>query len=119
MSAFPSYLKLANKDFSEEPGEALWRTPMEGGPPKQLERFSRVLVKRAVVYLADTKADYQSFKTWVTTTLNNGADWFDWIDPVDGATKLARIEGGRYKGAPWTPALDRWEISFTLETWSA
>lgn len=118
-SDFPAYLKLANKDFSEKPEQAVYRTDLEGGPPKQLQRFSRSLVKRQVVYMAESNADYRSFKTWVRTTLHNGADWFNWTDPVDGVTKLARIENGTYEGTPFDPMLVKWDISFVLETWDA
>lgn len=121
MAAFPSYLVLTPDNFSEQPQPAVWRTEMEGGMPKQLKRHTRVLVERPVLYLAVSKANYLSFLTFVRTTINNGTDWFDWTDPVDGLTKLARIKGGKYEARPWEgiQTLERWEISMTLETWSA
>jgi hypothetical protein len=118
-SDFPAYLTLADKDFAEQPDQAVYRTQVEGGLPKLLQKFSLTLVKRPVVYLAGTNADYQSFKTWVRATLKNGADWFNWTDPVDNVLKLARIENGAFKGSPWTPMLDKWEISMTIETWDS
>jgi hypothetical protein len=116
---FPVYLTLSMKDFAEQPEPAVYRTPMEGGVPKQLAKSSRVLVKRPVVYLAKTKADYLTFLTFVRTTIRNASDWFNWTDPVDGVTKLARISEGKYTCTPWTPTLSHWDISMTLETWSA
>ena len=116
---FPSYLSLTTRDFKEEPDEGVYRTPMEQGLPKQLAKSSRALVKRPVVYLAKTKADYLSFKAFVSTTLHNGADWFNWTDPVDGVTKLAQIENGKYSATPWTPTLSHWDISMTIVTWSS
>jgi hypothetical protein len=118
-ATFPSYLSLTRTDFAEEPAEAVYRTPMEGGLDKQLAKSSRQLVKRNVVYLAKTLADYNSWKTFVRTTLRMGADWFNWTDPVDSVTKLARIERGKYRGEPWTPTLSHWDISFVIETWSS
>lgn len=121
MATFPSYLILTPDNFGEMPVPAVWRTPMEGGMPKQLKRHSRVLVERPVLYVAVSKTDYQSFLTWVRTTINNAADWFDWTDPLDNVTKLARIKEGKYEARPWEgiATLERWEISFTIETWSS
>jgi hypothetical protein len=120
MDTFPSYLVLAPDNFSETVAPVVYRTQMEQGLPKQLKGASRVLIVRPVTYLALTLADYQSFKTWHRVNVNVGADWFNWTDPVDSTTKLARIKEGKYVGKPWEgiATLARWEIAFELETWS-
>jgi hypothetical protein len=111
---------LTPDDFAEEQGDSpVYRTPMEGGLPKQLAKSSRVLVVRSVKYFVKTKADKISWDTFVRTTLRNGADWFNWTDPVDTVVKLARIPNGKYRAEPWTPTLSHWHISFSIETWSA
>lgn len=117
MADFPSYAKLRPQEFGEEPDSGVSRTPMEDGMQKQLKTKSRVLVARTVVYGFSSKADYQSFKTWYFTTINHGADWFNWLDPVDNTVKLARIVNKIGKGTPINAHLVDWEIPMTIETW--
>lgn len=121
METFPSYLILTPDNFNETVEPIVHRTPMEQGLPKQLKGASRALVVRPVMYLAVTLADYNSFKTWHRVNVNLGADWFNWTDPVDSATKLARIKEGKFVARPWEgiATLARWEIEFQLETWSS
>jgi hypothetical protein len=119
MPAFPAYLKLMREGFGKEPESIVNRTPMDDGMVKQAKAKARALVGRPVKYAADTKADYQNWETFFNTTVNAGADWFDWTDPLDGAVKLARIVQGRYQAVPLKGALTKWVISMRIETWSA
>lgn len=119
MATFPAYPKLLFNGFGEKPDNAIKRSENESGPAKQLKTKSRVLVKRPVSYLLTSAADYASFNTWFKVTINFGADWFDWTDPVDGATKPARISGGNIELKPQRKMLDRWVAEFQIETWSA
>lgn len=116
---FPNYVSLTRKGFGRERGAAAVRTPMESGPPKQRKVRSRVLVKRALTYLAESLANYNSFMTWFQDDIDEGAVWFDWTDPLDSQTKSARIVAGTLKDQLVGGALAKWEISFVLETWSA
>jgi hypothetical protein len=119
MATFPAYAKLTFDGNPRQRESALNRTNMEAGPPKQLKVKSRVMVERPVVYNLDTLSDYNNFITFFQTTINFGADWFDWVDPVDGATKLARIKNGQIsKEEPRRKVMDRWRVGFTIETWS-
>lgn len=119
MATFPSYAVLLADGFAQQRESGVQRTEMESGPPKQLKVKSRVLVRRTVVYALRSLADYNSFVTWFQTTVNFGADWFTWTDPVDSASKNARIVGQIDEEAPVVPALADWRVSFILETWSA
>jgi hypothetical protein len=114
MSVWPGYAQIAS--ISEKPESALVRTQMESGPAKQTRMRSRQTVMRPVLVAIDSLADYTSFKAWIATTLRNGADWFDWSDPVDGIIKRARIVNGDYQGRPLGNSLAYWEVSLTLET---
>ena len=117
MPTFPSYAKLLTEGFELQPGDAVERTDMEGGLAKQAKTRSRVLVARPVIYAFDSKADMESFRTWVKTDLNRGASWFTWTDPVDATAKNARIIGGRLASIrPERPDLGSWRIQFLLET---
>ena len=119
MAAFPAYLKLMRDGFGKEPEPIVNRTQMDDGMVKQAKVKARALVGRPVKYAADTKADYTSWETFFNTTVNDGADWFDWTDPLDGVVKLARIVQGSYQARTINGALTRWEISMRIETWSA
>ena len=118
MSALPSYVKVLFAGFGEERESGVQRTAMESGPPKQLKVKSRVLVTRECVLWVASKADYLSFVTWFEATINMGADWFDWADPVSGTTKSARIVS-LGSAAPDATVTDGWRMSASLETWSA
>jgi len=120
MAAFPSYMILLRDGFSIKRNSAVQRTEMEDGFAKQRKRWSRVLVSRSVSYGTRTKADYESFITWFNSTINRGADWFDWTDPVTATVKQARIKGGVIEDeAPEDPMLTWWTVKFTLEVWDA
>lgn len=117
MATFPTYANLLNEGFSQQRASAIARTQMESGPAKQLKTLSRVLVTRQITCLFLTKTDFNSFITWFQTTINYGADWFTWTDPVDSASKNARIVGGLDAEEP-VVVLAKWKIRFKLETWS-
>jgi hypothetical protein len=121
MPTFPNYGKLLLPGYGEDPESAVDRTQMESGPPKQAMVRSRVMVSRPVVMLF-TASEYASFKTWFRTDVARGADWFDWTDPADGATRQARIVDGRYRAnafaeSPGAPL--SWEVAMVIETWDA
>lgn len=119
MAAFPAVLKLMRDGFGKSPESIVNRTAMEDGLTKQAKAKARALVPRPVVYAADSKADFATWETFFNTTLNAGADWFDWTDPLDAVVKAARIAQGTYQARPINGALTRWEISMRIETWSA
>lgn len=114
---FPAYGQLDLSSYQEAPASALERTEMDAGPPKQPLTRHRVLESRSVTYLF-TGAEYASFKDWVQTTLNRGRDWFNWVEPVDGATIEVRIVGGVYQAKPGGLGELTWAVSFHIESWS-
>lgn len=118
MAAFPSYAKLVLSGFAINRESALNRTDMDSGPPKQAPRVSRAMVARKATVALDSAADYTNFMAWFKTTVNLGAAWFSWIDPVDGVTKWARIASGQIdEEKPLNSALSLWQLSFKIETW--
>ncbi len=120
MATFPAYAQLEVSGYHEKPESALLRTKMEGGPPKQARIKTRVTVARTVTALLESKTDYLNFKAWFRDTINHGADWFQWTDPVDEATKDTRIKAGSFEGGAPVPGCGidgLWEVKFTLETW--
>lgn len=118
-AALPSYVKVLRDGFSETRESALLRTEMESGPPKQAKVKSRVMVTRPVKMLVMSSADYASFKTWFGTTINEGADWFTWSDPVTASTLTVRFVGGGFDATPLGDVNGAWAISAQIENWSA
>jgi len=114
---FPFYATLLWDGFTERPEPNAIRTEMESGPAKQAPKASKATTTRPVKYRLNSAADYQSFKDWHRDDLKHGTGWFDWTDPVDGVTKLARIPGGQIDPKPARRMLDVWDVSFQIETW--
>jgi len=118
MSALPSYVSIMLSGFGEVRDTGVQRTEMESGPPKQLKVKSRVLVTRDCVLRVASLAEYLTFITWFETTINFGADWFDFADPVTATTKSARIVTlGR--ATPDAAKNEGWRMPASIETWSA
>lgn len=116
MATFPAYAKILQTGFAEQRESALLRTEMEDGPPKQARIKSRVMVTRPVTIQLQTKTDYQNFIAWFSTTINEGADWFDWTDPVSNTVKSTRFVSGTLEATP-AGGLRVWNIQAQLETW--
>ena len=118
MPSLPSYAKILLEGFAEQRESALIRTEMESGPPKQARIKSRVMVTRPVQIRLDTLTDYKSFITWFRDDIHEGADWFDWVDPVSGTTKSVRFNGGSLDAAPVASTSSAWVIrGLKLEGW--
>ncbi len=117
MATFPAYAAILLDGFAEQREPALLRTEMESGPPRQTKIKSRVMKTRPVKILLDSRDDYLSFETWFATTINEGADWFDWADPVSGTTKSVRFVGSM-NAVPLADTNGPWAISgLSLEGW--
>lgn len=116
MATWPTYAKFLADGFTVRRESALQRTEMESGPAKQARIRSRVMVTRSGQVLFETKADYLAFLAWFATDINEGASWFNWTDPVDGAVKSARIAAADMEQAPLA-ALRVWRVRLSIETW--
>ena len=117
MEAWPAYAKIKFENFAENRDSGLMRTDMETGPAKQVRIKSLVMVTRPVKIRLESLVNYQAFVVWFSTNINEGADWFNWTDPVSGAVKIARFAEGGLKAQPLAGTLGYWEISQSLETW--
>lgn len=117
MATLPAYVKILREGYAERRESALLRTEMESGPPRQAKVKSLVMVQRPVQLQIDTGANYALFITWYGTTINEGADWFDYTDPVSAGTLSARFVGGGFSAVPLGAASGPWRISATIETW--
>lgn len=114
---FPSYAKIQFAGYSQQRESALMRTEMESGPPRQVKVRSRVMLTRNVkIYLA-SKADFQSFESWYASTINMGASWFNFADPVSGNTVMARFVSGGYAASPLVGGLEGWMVDAKIESW--
>lgn len=120
MAAFPTVKHYWN-DFHEQEGSALRRTQMETGPAKQAKHQSRVLITVSMKLAFFSKAEFDAFMTFFRTTVNRGADWFDWTHPRSGTVFQARFVAGQ-EMAPvdhLRATLDLIDLPILLEYWSA
>lgn len=118
MSAtYPSTGEFLLSGYGEVPEGALNRTTMETGPAKQAKVRSKELVTREVSYRY-SKTDYIAWKVWRASTINRGADWFNWVNPLNGTTVLARIVNGVYQANTFNAGGEiKWDVNFKLETY--
>lgn len=118
MPTLPSYAKIMAAGYAEQPQPTVLRTEMESGPPKQARVVSRGMVVRPVQLRIDTLANYLAWRTWVKDTLQGGALWFDYTDPLTATTLSARLINGQYEAAPGNGAsLTLWVVKCSFETW--
>ena len=54
---------------------------------------------------------------WFKTTLQEGALWFDWTDPVSGTVKQARFVGEGLDAQTVNAAFGFWKMTLKIETW--
>src|SRR5690349_5351929 len=107
MASLPTYVTLMLDGYAQQRAGALLRTDMESGPPKQLKRASRVMLTRSVRLLIQA-GQLSAFITWFQTTINYGADWWTFTDPVDGTQKNARFVGALGQEKPVAAAAGAW-----------
>lgn len=113
MAVFPAG-KITASGFRRKRMSNVIRTDMESGPAKQALRSSRDSIRFPISYLF-TKAEYDAFDLWVRDTINT-VGWFDWVDPVSGATLQARIVNGDISdAAPLNPHMANWVVKMELE----
>jgi hypothetical protein len=116
-ATFPDYAILLSEGFGMERDPLVSRTPMEDGFMKQAEFGSVGLVTRTVKYGFRSSSQYLDFIAWHRVVIKNGALWFNWLDPVDGVVKQARIVGGKIaREEPDDPMLTWWTLTFSIET---
>lgn len=110
--AYPDIPKPSSFNGTHE--AAFYRQDTDAGLPRQVLKSSTLLNTYTASWNL-TGAQYALFKTWVGTTLQNGALWFTLEVPTeDGfvAKTLRFVEGkynDRYRDS------DNWDISATLE----
>lgn len=117
MADFPSYADILIDSYSVSKESALLRTEMESGPPKQAKIKSKVMVTHNVQIYIATKADFQLFESWYATDISQGADWFNFVNPITGSTVSARFKNGGYNATPMSAKLEQWKVSAQIEMW--
>ena len=118
MATFPAYAKILRAGFSEKRGKAVEHSEMEDGFVKQARVRSRVMIQRPVSVLLNSKADYLAFVEWFKTDISEGADWFNWNDPVSGTVKSVRFVANGLEASPVGAISNHWEIrNLVIEGW--
>lgn len=114
---FPAYMPAPMiAGFKQSPDFGMLVTQMDAGPDKQRPRNSVAIITRTVQFIVNSLANRNAFEAWVRDSLSGGSLWFNWTDPLDGATKLARIVGGKVEYVP-SESVNAWAISFSMETY--
>lgn len=89
---------------------------MDDGLPKQAARYSKVLAHHKMSFLL-TAAQYTSFLTWWKTTAGFGSLWFNFVEPIAGATVDGRLVGGEFQATPLTVRQTHYKLDVTVEAW--
>ncbi|MEN2424727.1 hypothetical protein AA0N74_01610 [Chromobacterium vaccinii] len=112
---FPAYALMLADGFAEEADYGVMRTEMDSGVPKQARRFSVPIIARTINIRVRSDADRLRFDDWVRVDLAGGVGWFNWLDPIGGQRKRARLIGK--PACRWQrDGLQRWQASLQLET---
>lgn len=117
--SLPSYATLLLDGYEHQRESALLRTEMESGPPKQAKIRSRIMVTRTCQIKLKSIADFQSFESWFANDLQEGALWFNYLDPISKSTKTARFVGGGFKASPRSSAQSSWLVPAKIESWGS
>lgn len=117
--SLPTYALIQFDGFAEQREPASIRTEMESGPPRQAKIKSRVMVRRPVSLLFKSRANYQAFIEWFSKDLNEGNNWFSFLDPVSGTNKTGRFVSSTVEGKPLNAALTWWSIKLQIEVWGS
>jgi len=117
MATLPSYVKILFDGYSEQKESGILRSDFESGIPRQARFKSRTMKTRTASLFIETKANFILFETWFANDLEQGALFFNMVDPVSGATVEARFLGGAYSAQPMSASLNLWQVSCQLESW--
>lgn len=91
MATWPGTLPYFERGLRDQVQDGTIRSSMDMGPAKTRQRFTAVSrYLTGTIYLT-TKAQRTTFDNFYYTTLSNGADEFDMVDPADGSTETFRF----------------------------
>jgi hypothetical protein len=100
--------------YDEKFPNAVLRTDMDAGPPKQRRRFTAA-VKPMTVVVGLTRDQVESLESFFEDTLGMGAISFDWVHPRTQADVTLRFVGGTPPEVKPEPGAARWQATLTLE----
>jgi hypothetical protein len=92
MATWPLTLqqKVEASQFELVFGETRIKSNVDVGPVKVRSRFTDAVDQyRAAIFL--DSAEYDDLRTFYKTTLNNGTDYFTWVDPIDSSAASFRF----------------------------
>lgn len=109
MATWPLTLqqKVEGGDFELVFGDTLLKSDVDVGPAKVRSRYTDGVDQyKGSILLSST--EYDDLKTFYKTTLNNGANYFDWVDPIDDSAaqfrfvtppRISHLGGGEFRVA--------------------
>ena len=90
MATWPATLPTYGAGLEDTRQAGFIRSPNEVGPPKQRRRYSAT-ARQLSGSMLFTLAQRSTFEVFYQTTINEGADAFDFVDPADGSTVSVRF----------------------------
>lgn len=85
-AAWPASLKQCPQTWAATPRDNQVRTAVDVGLSKTRRRYTAV-INDIAVSVTMTLADYRTFLDWYENTISQGADNFEYKDPVSGAVQ--------------------------------
>lgn len=114
----PAYITILFADYQQSRESALLRTQMESGPPRQVKIKSRIMTTIQARLYIDSNAEYQQFLTWYREEIQEGALFFQFIDPLTSTTIEGRFVDGGFVSVPLSSSMNKWEVRTSIEYWS-
>jgi hypothetical protein len=116
MIIFPTYPQLTFDDGHKKVYESnVNRSEFESGHIRQVRRNGKAFVTRKLKYFLCSKSEQEQFELFYKNTLNYGANYFLWVDPVDGVKKRARIRNGSLEIEAFNANYTSFLASFEIE----
>ncbi len=113
-ATWPAYAQVDASTYRIDYDPVLDTERFEDGFLRQRKQRSRALARHRLTALVPN-ASRSAFQSWIKTTLNGGADEFNFTPPGEAAAVKARIDGGRVRWqAASTAEPIQWAVTLSL-----
>ncbi len=121
MNKFPSYIQINFDGYAEQYLPNVYLSELDSGISKRRLRNSTVQKIISFNGYICNKSDYVDFIHWYKNEINQGSDWFLFIDPIDNIEKRSRIFNTSLQTRPVQSVqntnLQKWDVTFEIEVW--
>ena len=109
----PDYVDVLLEGYAESPNYDVLRSDMDNSVAKQRPRRTLPIVARQVKLLVGNTQNKLAFDQWFRNDIHGGSNFFEFVDPIDKKTKMARFVNGTIK---WSTPGSIWFIDAELES---